>query len=124
MIGNVNFLLVAVLVGIITAPSAHAADTFRKLSTAEIKSKIAGMEITDEVHWADLFQKDETFASYSMGKKRTGKWFARNNELCLDNGKEPADCNEIWMSGNKVEYRNPRGTPPLEAVLIKQQPRS
>ena len=124
MIRNMNLLLVAALVGIIAAASANAADTFRKLSTAEIKSKIAGMENTDEVHWADLFQKDGTFVSYSMSKKRTGKWFFRNNELCLDNGKEPADCNEVWMSGNKVEYRNQRGAPPLEAVLIKQQPRS
>jgi hypothetical protein len=54
-----------------------------------------------------------------MGKITKGKWFARNGELCLEDGKAESDCREVWISGNKIEFR---GTG-LEGVLLKQQKR-
>jgi hypothetical protein len=37
------------------ASAAAAAEKFQKLSGAQIRAKLAGMEITDEVHWADVY---------------------------------------------------------------------
>lgn len=108
----------------LSVASASAADSFRKLSEREIRAKVAGMEITDEVHWADLLNRDGTYVSYSMGKKPTGKWSTRDGMLCLDNGKEPPECKEVWMSGTNMQVRVPGDSIPFDVVLKKQQPRN
>jgi hypothetical protein len=111
----------AALLGLAFASSGHAADTFRKLKDAEIKARLAGMEITDGVHWAEQYMRDGTYKAFHLGKPSKGKWFVRDGELCLDEGKgkgEP-DCREVWISGNKIEFR---GTG-LEGVLQAQQKR-
>ena len=104
--------------------SGMAADKDRQLSEREIRAKVAGMEITDEVHWADLYNRDGTYVSYSMGKKRTGKWSTRRGQLCLDDGKEPPECKEVWISGEKLQIRVPGDPIPFDVVLKKQQPRN
>jgi hypothetical protein len=96
-----------------------AADSFRKLKDAEIKARLAGMEVTDGVHWAEQYMRDGTYRAFHMGKPTEGKWFVRGGELCLDDGKAEPNCREVWMSGSKVEFR---GTA-LEGVLQKQQKR-
>ena len=57
--------------------AADAAEKFQKLSGSQIRSRIAGMEITDEVHWADVFAANGTLTSYSMSRKKTGKWYVQ-----------------------------------------------
>ena len=109
----------ALAVGVIVAVSALAVESFRKLKDAEIKARLAGMEITDGVHWAEQFMRDGTYMAFHMGKPTKGKWYARNGELCLDDGKAEPDCREVWISGNKIDFR---GTG-LEGVLQKQQKR-
>lgn len=100
---------------------AQAADTFRKLNDSEIRSKLAGMEITDDVHWAEQYLRDGTLKSFDMGSVTTGKWRAQNGNLCTDNGAD-SGCREVWISGNKVELREADGFV-LEGILQKQQPR-
>jgi hypothetical protein len=39
--------------GLALPPLGYAADNFRKLKDAEIMARLAGMEITDGVHWAE-----------------------------------------------------------------------
>jgi hypothetical protein len=43
--------------------------------------------------------------SYAMGRKMTGKWRVQQDLLCLERGKEPVSCYQIWMVGNKIEMR-------------------
>jgi hypothetical protein len=107
---------------IFTVP-AVAADKFRKLKNNEIRAKLAGMEITDEVHWSELYNRDGTLTVYSMGKKTTGKWLAKGDQLCLDDAAQNLGCKEVWLSGNKVEFRHPGSTLPFEGILQKQRPR-
>jgi hypothetical protein len=52
---------------------AFGAESFRKLNDTEIKAKLAGMEITDGVHWAEQYMRDGTFKAFHMGKANTGK---------------------------------------------------
>ena len=104
----------------------HAAESFRKLKDSEIKTRLAGMEATDGVHWAEQYMRDGTFKVFDMGRLTRGKWFVRKGQLCLDNGKPdpeaPFGCKDVWLSGNKLEFRVP-GLPAFEGVLQKQQPR-
>lgn len=37
------------------------------------------MQLTDEVHWRYVYDRD----GYSMGMKKVGKWAVEKDELCL-----------------------------------------
>ena len=103
--------------------AADAAEKFQKLSGSQIRARLAGMEITDEVHWADVFAANGTLTSYSMGRKSNGTWRVQKDELCIDRGKDEGGCYQVWISGKKVELRREGSTLPLEGVLQKQSAR-
>jgi hypothetical protein len=113
---SVRFALALVLSGGLVAHGL-AADNFRKLNDAQIRARLAGMEITDGVHWAEQYMRDGTYKAYHLGKPSKGEWYAKDGELCLEDGKAEPDCREVWISGNKIEFR---GTG-LEGVLQEQQ---
>ena len=113
----------ALAVGLILALPGLPQDSFRKLKGGEIKARLAGMETTDEVHWAEQYMRDGTFKSFSMGKVRKGKWSVRDGELCLDDGTPDLGCREVWLSGNKIEFRSPGSSLAIEGALQKPQPR-
>ena len=46
------------------------------------------MEITDEVHWGDVFERNGTPSSYSMSRKSIGTWKVQKDDLCVDRGKD------------------------------------
>ena len=81
-------LATAVLFAIAVQSRAQPPEKFQKLSSAQIQARLAGMEITDEVHWADVFAANGTLTSYSMGRKSSGKWRVQKDELCIDRGKD------------------------------------
>jgi hypothetical protein len=95
-----------------------AANKFHKLTGAQIRAAIQGMEISDEVHWTEFFARDGTLTSYSMSRKYAGKWRVEKDELCLDRArKDESGCFQLWMSGNKVELRRAGSEFVLEGVL-------
>jgi hypothetical protein len=96
--------------------AAAAAEKFQKLSGAQIRAKLAGMEITDEVHWADVYGRDGTLMTFSMGKK-TIQWSVKNDELCQERGKDFQGCYQVWMAGKKIELRREGSSLLLESVL-------
>src|SRR5262249_47207877 len=96
---------------------------FQKLTGAQIQARLAGMEITDETHWADVFAADGTLTSYSMGRKSNGKWRVQKDELCIDRGKDDGGCYQVWLAGKKVELRREGSTLTREGVLQKQSAR-
>jgi len=103
--------------------SAPAEQKFQKLTGAQIQAKFPGMELTDEAHWGEVFERNGTLTITSMGHKSAGKWRVQKDQLCLDTGKEPGgDCYEVWLSGRNVELRNQASSTPLEAVLQKPPP--
>ncbi|WMT71448.1 hypothetical protein [Bradyrhizobium sp. Ash2021] len=82
-----------------------AAENVQKLSGNQIRAKIAGMQLTDEVHWRDVYDRDGSLRSYADGKKRVGKWVIEKDELCVY-FKEPEDgCYEVSLSGNRIEMK-------------------
>jgi hypothetical protein len=99
------------------ASGATAEEKLQKLSAGQIRAKIVGMELTDEVHWRELYGPGGTVTSDSMGRKRTGKWRVEKDQLCIEFDKDPpAKCYEVWMSGKKVEMRH-EGLMPLQGVI-------
>jgi hypothetical protein len=113
-------VLAALLLGIVLSPSgAMAAERFQKLTGPQIQSNFAGMETTDGTHWADVYQRNGTLLTYSMGRKTAGKWRVEKNELCIERGPDDGGCYQVWLSGSKVELRREGSNLPLEGVLQK-----
>ncbi len=97
--------------------AAVAADNSQKLSGSQIRAKFSGMQLTDEVHWRYVYDRDGTLRSYSMGTKKVGKWAVEKDELCLYL-KEPDDgCYEVLVSGKSVEMKPSGLGLALEGVL-------
>src|SRR6516165_6135685 len=104
-------------------PTAAAEQKFQKLTGAQIQAKFPGMELTDEAHWGEIFERNGTLTITSMGHKSAGKWRIQKDQLCLDTGKEPGGgCYEVWLSGRNVELRNQASSVPLAVVLQKPTP--
>ena len=101
----------------------ESAEKFQRLTGAQIQARVAGMEITDETHWADVFAANGALTSYSMGRKSDGKWRVQKDELCIDRGKDEGGCYQVWLVEKKVELRREGSTMPLEDVLQKQSAR-
>jgi hypothetical protein len=96
---------------------AAAEEKFQKLTGGQIRAKLAGMELTDNVHWRDFYQRHGTVMSTSMGRKRTGKWLVEDDQLCIEFEKEPIPtCYDVWLSGKQVELRR-EGQLPLQGSL-------
>src|SRR5262245_18038225 len=80
--------------------SAAAEEKFQKPTGGQIRGKLGGMELTDNVHWRDLYQRNGTVMSTSMGRKRIGKWRVEKDQLCIEFEKEPIPkCYDVWLSG-------------------------
>ncbi len=104
----------AVLGMFCAASSVGAELKFQKFTGTQIQAKFAGMEVTDESHWGEVLDRNETLRIYSMGHKSLGKWRVQKDQLCLDHGKEPdGGCYDVWLAGNKVELRNQESSLPL-----------
>jgi len=114
-----RWIVAAALAGCVaSAADAAAAEKFRKLNGAEIRAKITGMEMTDEVHSADVFAPDGGLTSYAMGRKSAGKWRVERDQLCFDRGKEPGSgCYEMWLAGYKIELKTTGPGVPFEGIL-------
>jgi len=108
-----------VFTGVVTvAGVAAAAEPFRQLKGAEIKTRFSGMEFTDDVHWATVFAKNGSFASYEMGAVGKGRWTVVKDELCLTETGAAHRCYQIWASGKDVQLRR-EGMLPENGVLQK-----
>ena len=118
-----NRLGVAIIVflgGITFVSNVSAEEKLQRLTGQQIRAKFAGMELTDEAHWGEVFERNGTLTITSMGHKSVGKWRIQTDQLCLDTGKEPGGgCYEVWVSGKNVELRNQASSVPLEGVLQK-----
>jgi hypothetical protein len=101
-------------------PGALAEDKFLKLTGAQIQARFPGMEMTDEVHWGDVYRRNGALITNEMGHKTTGKWRVLKDQLCLNRGKEMGSgCYEVWLSGKNVQLKNGESSVPLEGVLKK-----
>ncbi|MFN5039608.1 MAG: hypothetical protein ACK463_20550 [Bradyrhizobium sp.] len=98
-------VVVAAVASISVEVGAVAAENAQKLSGAQIRAKFTEMQLTDEVHFRDVYDRDGTLRSYSDGKGKVGKWIVKKDELCIY-FKEPDDgCYEVSLSGGRIEMK-------------------
>src|SRR6266850_947691 len=110
----------SISVGVVTV---HA-ETSRKLSGSQIRANFTGMQLTDEVHWRYVYDRDGTLRSYSMGTKKVGKWAIEKDELCLYLQEPDDGCFEVSLSGRRIEMKPSGLGLPLEGVLQTPADRS
>src|SRR6476660_4858901 len=68
------FVKVLVILAVTSlAWSAVAEQKFQKLTGAQIRAKFSGMELSDDVHWYDLYERNGILLSSSMGRKEDWK---------------------------------------------------
>jgi hypothetical protein len=109
----------ALAISLAALHAAAAAEPFRQLNGKDIKARFAGMEFTDDVHWADVFGRDGRITSFSMGKKSIGKWRVDKDRLCIAREREEERCYQVSVSGNSVQLREPGVEVILDGVLQK-----
>jgi hypothetical protein len=81
---QVTAAMIAMLGAIAFERNAAAEQRFQKLTSAQIQAKFPGMELTDEAHWGEVFERNGTLTITSMGHKSVGKWRTQKDQLCLD----------------------------------------
>jgi hypothetical protein len=112
-----KIMAAATVASISVEVGAAAAENFQKLSGNQIRAKFSGMQLTDEVHWRYVYDRDGTLKSYSMGTKKVGKCAVEKDELCLYL-KEPDDgCYEVARAGDRIEMKPSGLGTTLEGVL-------
>jgi hypothetical protein len=107
-----------------SAANGHAAEKFQKLSGSQIRAKFTGMEMTDNVHFADVFGANGALKTYSMGHKKDGKWRIEKDELCLDRGKDDGGCYQVWIFGKNVEFRHEGLAASFDGILQRPAARN
>lgn len=118
---SLALFVIAVSAGV--AQLAIAAEAYRKLSDAEIKAKLTGMEISDP-HFSEQYMRDGTVRIVTMGRRIVGKWKVTSGQLCIEAPKpEDSRCKEVWRSGDKYQLRLQGDPVPYDVILQKQQPR-
>jgi hypothetical protein len=94
-----------------------AEEKFETLSGPQIRKNFAGMQLTDEVHWREVYERNGTLRSYAMGNKKVGKWFIHADELCLDLSEPDSGCFEVVSSGARIIMK-PKGLGrPVDGIL-------
>ena len=102
---NVVTILAAATLSSVSCEISVVAAESQKLSGSQIRAKFTGMQLTDEVHYRFVYDRDGTLRSYSMGTNKVGKWAIEKEELCVY-FKEPEDgCYEISLSGDRIEMK-------------------
>jgi hypothetical protein len=98
-----SLLIVAAIVGSTSCVfSAVAAEKYKRLSGSQIRAKVTGMQLTDEVHYRFVYERDGTLRSYAMGVEKVGKWTIESDQLCLYFLEPDDGCYEISLSSSQV----------------------
>jgi hypothetical protein len=61
------------------------------------------MQLTDEVHYRFVYERDGTLKSFAMGIKKVGKWSIKKDELCLRLGGNDDGCYTVTLRGGRIE---------------------
>jgi hypothetical protein len=100
-----RMIIVLGLTAAIPAGRSKAAETAWKLSAGEIRAHVIGREMTDDVHWSEIFQRNGTIISNEAGLEHQGRWKIIKDQLCVWIRDLDGACYDIWMDGNEVQLR-------------------
>jgi hypothetical protein len=110
--------LAAAVVGLAAfVPDTVAAANAQRLSGAQIRAKLTGMQVTDEVHYRFVYERDGTLESFAMGVKKVGKWSIQKDELCLELGENDDGCYTVTLRGEHIEMVPSGLGGPLDGIV-------
>ena len=110
---EVTAAIIATLGAFAFTSNVAAEQKLQKLTGAQIQAKFPGMELTDEAHWGEVFERNGTLTITSMGHKSSGKWRIQKDQLCLETGSEPrANSRSIAASFSSRSIRRRTGSSP------------
>jgi hypothetical protein len=69
---KMRIAIAAVLAAIAFSVGAQSEQKFQKLKGAQIQAKFPGMELTDEAHWGEVFERNGRLTITSMVTKASG----------------------------------------------------
>jgi hypothetical protein len=99
----VKCLIAALAIGVGSSVALDAgcvtAKNLQKLTGAQIRAKFAGMQLTDEVHYRFVCERDGTLRSVAMGVKKRGKWVVDKDQLCLYLQEPDDGCYDVALAG-------------------------
>ena len=76
-----------------------AAENLQKLTGAQIRARFAGMQLTAEVRYRLVYERDGTLRSVSLGVKKRGKWVVNKDQLCLYLQEPDDGCFDVALFG-------------------------
>jgi hypothetical protein len=91
-------MLFAVTIALLAAGGALA-ESAQKLSGAQIRANFVGKQLTDEVHYRLVYERDGTLRSFALSVKKRGKWAVDKDQLCLYLNEPDDGCYEVSRSG-------------------------
>ena len=94
-----------------------AAENVQRLTGAQIHAKFAGMQLTDEVHYRLVYERDGTLRSVEMGVKKRGKWVVEKDQLCLYLQEPDDGCYDVGLSGRTFTLTPAGLGSPLDGIL-------
>jgi hypothetical protein len=114
-------LLVAVALTIVVTVPADAEENFEMLKAKQIRARVVGKDISDDVHWSEYYRKDGALISMDMGTKQIGTWKIQGiSSVCRSKEKtKPLTCYEVWMSGDSISLRLHKGDDHFIGVVEK-----
>ena len=93
-------LLTAATIGLLPfGVSGAFGQSGQKLSGAQIRATFAGQQLTDEVHYRLVYERDGTLRSFALSVKKRGKWLVDKDQLCLYLGEPDDGCYEVSLVG-------------------------
>jgi hypothetical protein len=95
---NAEVRAFTVTIGLLAAGGALA-ESAQKLSAAQIRASFVGKQLTDEVHYRLVYERDGTLRSFAMSVKKRGKWAVEKDQLCLYLNEPDDGCYEVSRSG-------------------------
>lgn len=110
------------LCSLLLASPLLAAESFKRLSAADVERLFVGRTVGDEAHWSYRFVADGAVEAMDLGKITRGVWRFSRGELCLDfteRGKPVSDCYEVWLSGKNVRFLR-AGVLIVEGLLLDE----
>jgi hypothetical protein len=75
------------------------------------------MQLTDEVHYRFVYERDVTLRSVAMGVSKRGKWVVDKDKLCLYLQEPDDGCYDVALSGETFTLTPAGLGSPLDGIL-------
>ena len=75
------------------------------------------MQLTDEVHYRLVYERDGTLRSFAMGVKKRGKWVIDKDQLCLYLQEPDDGCYDVGFSGTTFTLTPAGLGSPMDGIL-------